>query len=234
MLTKKLVKQFAKSFAKAVELPDATVSYHKGGVVGLCNKGLDFYYHFIKTTHDLAVVVTDNLGDNSKLYGRVLIKIPVTTILAGDGKLETNDYQFKYVLRVLADAIVTDFFSPSPLDFGRCMLQPKGWSVCSSSSVMFVVANSIKKRVPVFDTFNIYLDGLLHYGIRDEPWHQSGTDLTMYCQDNYIVVTVRVIQEKFDTLHFGYKLCEHYDINSISELSKLVEDVVETHKTLNN
>lgn len=233
MLSKKLVKTFAKSFAKSVELPDTTVSYHKGGVVGLCNKDLDFYYHFIKTTHDLVVVVTDDVDDNPKFLGRVLIKIPVTTILAGDGKLETNDYQFKYVLRVLADAIVTDFFSPSPLDFGRCMLHPKGWNDCSSS-VMFVVANSIKKRVPVFDTFNIYLDGLLHYGIRDEGWHQSGTDLTLYRKGNYIVATVRLIRENFDGLHFKYGLCEYYDINSISELSKLVEDVVETHKTLNN
>ena len=230
MLTKKLVKSFAKSFTKAVELPDTTVSYHKGGVVGLCNKDFDFYYHFIKTKNGLVVAVTD---DNPKFLGRVLIKIPAVAILASVDKIETNDYQFKYILRVLVDAIVTDFYSPLPLEFGRCMLYPKGW-YDSDSSVMSVVANSIKTRVSVFDTYNMELYGLLNYGIRDEPWHQSGTDLTMYRQDNYIVVTVRVIQEKFDTLHFGYKLCEHYDINSISELSKLVEDVVETHKTLNN
>ena len=233
MLTKKLVKQFAKTFVKSVELPDTTLTYHKGGIVELSCDGVDSYYYFIKTTHDLVVVVTDDVDDNPKFLGRVLIKIPVTTILAGDGKLETNDYQFKYVLRVLADVIATDFFSPSPLDFGRCMLYPKGWNDCSSS-VMFVVANSIKKRVPVFDTFNIYLDGLLHYGIRDEGWHQSGTDLTLYRKGNYIVATVREIYEEWDVLHFKYGLCEYYDVNSISDLSKLVEDVLEAHKDLND
>ena len=231
MLTKKLVNQLAKSFAKVVELPDTTVSYHKGGVVGLCNKDFDFYYHFIKTKNGLVVAVTDDADDNPKFLGRVLIKIPAVAILAGVDKIETNDYQFKYILRVLIDAVITDFYSPMNVEFGRCMLYPKGW-YDSSSSVMSVVVNSIKTRVPVFDTFNIYLDGLLHYGIRGESWHKNGIDLTLHRKGNYVTATVRKIHDE-DELRFKYHLCGSYDVNSLSELTKLVEDVIDAHKTLN-
>ena len=100
------------------------------------------------------------------------------------------------------------------------MLYPKGW-YDSSSSVMSVVVNSIKTRVPVFDTFNIYLDGLLHYGIRGESWHQNGIDLNLYRQGNYVTATVRKIYDE-DELRFKYHLCGSYDVNSLSELTKVL------------
>lgn len=231
MLSKKSVKRFAKSFTEAVELPDTTVSYHKGGIVGLCNKGLDLYYHFIKTTHDLVVVVTDTVDDNPKLHGRVLINLPAVAVTDGNRDLKDTDYQFKYAVRVLTDAIVTDFYSPMNIEFGRCMLYPKELYELKNG-VMSVIVNSIKTRVTVFDVFNMELNGLLHYGIRSEPWHQSGIDLLLYRQGKYIVSTVRKIYDE-DELRLKYVVCGNYDVNSLAELAKLVEDVLDAHKTLN-
>lgn len=53
MLTKKLVKLFAKTFAKSVSLPDTVVTYHKGGIVEMSREGLTKYYYFIKTPLNL-------------------------------------------------------------------------------------------------------------------------------------------------------------------------------------
>ena len=49
MLTKKIVKQFAKTFVNSVELPDIIITYHKGGIVEMSREDVIKYYYFIKT-----------------------------------------------------------------------------------------------------------------------------------------------------------------------------------------
>lgn len=229
MLTKKLVKLFAKTFAKSVSLPDTVVTYHKGGIVEMSREDVIKYYYFIKTPLNLIVAVSDVLEDKCKVKGYTLLNLPEAIATCCSNKLQTDDYVFKSTLRLLTEAIVMDFTAPAPLCLTADVSQPSFYYT-APSTILTVLANSIKKRVGVFNNFvNVELGGMYSYVIRDEAWEQSGTDLNLYHHGEFIVATVSKTHDNWDGVKFDYKLCKHYNTNSISELKDLVVDVIKAH-----
>lgn len=229
MLTKKLVKLFAKTFVSSVELPDTVVTYHKGGVVELTREGVTKYYYFIKTPLNLIVAVSDVLEDKCKVKGYTLLNLPEAIATCCSNKLQTDDYVFKSTLRKLTEAIVMDFTAPAPLRLTTDVTQPY-YYYTAPNGVLSILENSIRKRVGILDSFiNADLSGMYRYLIRDEAWEQSGTDLNLYHHGEFIVATVSKTHDNWDGVKFDYKLCKHYNTNSISELKDLVVDVVKAH-----
>lgn len=229
MLTKKLVKLFAKTFAKSVSLPDTVVTYHKGGVVELTREGVIKYYYFIKTPLNLIVAVSDVSENKCKVKGYTLLNLPEAIATCCSNKLQTDDYVFKSTLRKLTEAIVMDFTAPAPLRLTTDVTQPY-YYYTAPNGVLSILENSIRKRVGILDSFiNADLSGMYRYLIRDEAWEQSGTDLNLYHHGEFIVATVSKTHDNWDGVKFDYKLCKHYNTNSISELKDLVVDVVKAH-----
>lgn len=243
MLTKKLVKLFAKTFANSVELPDTTITYHKGGIVEMSREGLTKYYYFVRTllldseTHNLLVAVDDELQHKYKFKGHVLVRLPEVVVTGGSNRLQTDDYMFKSTLRLLTEAIVMDFTAPAPLRLTSDVTQPY-YYYTAPNGVLSILENSIRKRVGILDSFiNADLSGVYRYFIRDKAWEQSSTDLTIYHHGEFIVATVSKTHDNWDGVKFDYRLCKHYNTNSISELKELVVDVIKAHdsfKELNN
>lgn len=219
MLTKKLVKLFAKTFAKSVSLPDTVVTYHKGGIVEMSREGVIKYYYFIKTPLNLIV----------KVKGYTLLNLPEAVATCCSNKLQTDDYVFKTTLRLLTEAIVMDFIAPAPLCLTSDVSQPWFYYI-APNGILSILENSIRKRVGILDSFiNADLSGMYRYLIRNKAWEQSGTDLNLYHHGEFIVATVSKTHDNWDGVKFDYKLCKHYNTNSISELKDLVVDVIKAH-----
>lgn len=229
MLTKKLVKLFAKTFAKSVSLPDTVVTYHKGGVVELTREGITNYYHFTKTKDELIVLVRWDVGDDSELNHRVLLRLPERLLSDIVNRLKVGNYVAKHLMRLLADAIVTDFFSPTPVLFGR---YTSGDKLCceADGDLVPVVAETISRRVGKLSSFNVELNGLKHYHINNKPLTYPYNHLTLYQQGDCIIATVCKVDEDLRKLDFTYTLCKSYCTKYIAELTELVEDVVKTQK----
>ena len=230
MLTKKLVKLFAKTFAKSVSLPDTTITYHKGGVVELTREGITNYYHFTKTKNELVVLVRWDVGDDPELNHRVLLRLPKQLLSDIADRLKVGNCVAKHLMRLLADAIVTDFFSPTPVLFGRYTGRDKLYCE-ADGEVMSAVAETISRRVGMLSKFNVELNGLSHYhiSIDNKPFAYPYNNLTLYQQGDCIVVTVCKVNEDFYKLDFTYTLCKSYCTKSIAELTELVEDVIKAH-----
>ena len=229
MLTKKLVKLFAKTFVSSVELPDTTITYHKGGIVEMSREDVIKYYYFIKTPLNLIVAVSEELEDKRKVKGYTLLNLPEVIATCCSNKLQTDDYVFNSTLRLLTEAIVMDFTAPAPLRLTTDVTQPY-YYYTAPNGILTVLENSIRKRVGILDSFiNADLSGMYRYLIRDEAWEQSGTDLNIYHHGEFIVATVSKTHDNWDGVKFDYKLCKHYNTNSISELKDLVVDVIKAH-----
>lgn len=219
MLTKKIVKQFAKSFVNSVKLSDTTITYHKGGIVEMSREGVIKYYYFIKTPLNLIV----------KVKGYTLLNLPEVVATCCSNKLQTDDYVFKATLRLLTEAIVMDFIAPAPLCLTSDVSQPWFYFI-APKGILSILENSIRKRVGILDSFiNADLSGMYRYLIRNKAWEQSGTDLSLYHHGEFIVATVSKTHDNWDGVKFDYKLCKHYNTNSISELKDLVVDVIKAH-----
>ena len=222
MLTKKLVKLIAKTFANSVSLPDTTITYHKGGIVEMSREDVIKYYYFIKTPLNLIVAVSDVLEDKRKVKGYTLLNLPEAVATCCSNKLQTDDYAFKSTLRLVTETIVMDFIAPTPLCLRFYYISPNG--------ILSILENSIRKRVGILDSFiNADLSGVYRYLIRNKAWEQSGTDLNLYHHGEFIVATVSKTHDNWDGVKFDYKLCKHYNTNSISELKDLVVDVIKAH-----
>lgn len=229
MLTKKLVKLFAKTFAKSVSLPDTTITYHKGGIVEMSREDVIKYYYFIKTPLNLIVAVSDVLEDKRKVKGYTLLNLPEAVATCCSNKLQTDDYVFKSTLRLMTEAIVMDFIAPAPLCLTSDVSQPCFYYI-APNGILSILENSIRKMVGILDSFiNADLSGMYRYLIRDKAWEQSGTYLNLYHHGEFIVATVSRTHDNWDGIKFDYRLCKHYNTNSISELKDLVVDVVKAH-----
>lgn len=229
MLSKKLVKLFAKTFAKSVELPDTVVTYHKGGIVEMSREDVTKYYYFIKTPLNLIVAVGDELMDKRKVKGYTLLNLPEVVATCGLSKPYTEYYVFRNTLRLLTDAIVMDFFSPTPVSFGN---YTGGDELCceATGDIISAVEETISRRVGKLSSFNVELSGLKHYHINNNPLTYPYNHLILYQQGDCIIATVCKVEEDLRKVDFTYTLCKSYCTKSIAELTELVEDVIKTQR----